>query len=122
MVFFTQPLPIWQVFEQDVVPAREKAADMVPAPGGQRMCSNSVFSTFDDTTDAQTLPAFSCPDCLSTDRELARHIEYFKAENKILRARIPGQVHSKPAERKQLFGQLQSSYMLPQFQFCTFGD
>jgi len=38
----------------------------------------------------------------STDRELARYIEYLKAENKILRARIPGQVHTKPAERKQL--------------------
>ena len=38
----------------------------------------------------------------STDRALARYIEYLKAENKILRARIPGQVHTKPAERKQL--------------------
>ncbi|MGB4737609.1 MAG: hypothetical protein WBH50_05435, partial [Fuerstiella sp.] len=38
----------------------------------------------------------------STDRELARYVEYLKAENKILRARIPGQVHTKPAERKQL--------------------
>lgn len=38
----------------------------------------------------------------STDRELARYIEYLKEENKILRARIPGQVHTKPAERKRL--------------------
>lgn len=38
----------------------------------------------------------------STDRELARYIEYLKAENKILRARIPRQVHTKPAERKRL--------------------
>lgn len=35
----------------------------------------------------------------SSDRELARYIEYLKEENKILRARIPGQVHTKPAER-----------------------
>ena len=38
----------------------------------------------------------------SSDRELARYIEYLKAENKILRARIPRQVHTKPAERKRL--------------------
>ena len=38
----------------------------------------------------------------STDRELARYIEYLKEENKILRARIPGQVHTKPEERKRL--------------------
>lgn len=38
----------------------------------------------------------------STDRELARYIEYLKEENKILRARIPGQIHTKPDERKRL--------------------
>ena len=38
----------------------------------------------------------------STDRELARYIEYLKEENKILRAPIPGQVHTKPEERKRL--------------------
>jgi len=29
----------------------------------------------------------------ATDRELAKYVEYLKAENKILRARIPGQIH-----------------------------
>ncbi|APZ93370.1 integrase core domain-containing protein [Fuerstiella marisgermanici] len=38
----------------------------------------------------------------ASDRELARYIEYLKEENKILRARIPGQVHTKPEERKRL--------------------
>jgi putative transposase len=38
----------------------------------------------------------------ATDRELARYVEYLKEENKILRARIPGQVHTKPEERKRL--------------------
>ncbi len=37
-----------------------------------------------------------------TDRELARYVEFLKEENKILRARIPGQVHTKPHERERL--------------------
>jgi putative transposase len=38
----------------------------------------------------------------ATNRELARYIRYLKEENKILRARIPGQIHTKPAERERL--------------------
>ena len=38
----------------------------------------------------------------ATDRELAKYVEYLKEENKILRARIPGQIHTKPEERKRL--------------------
>jgi len=38
----------------------------------------------------------------ATDSELAKYVEYLKEENKILRARIPGQVHTKPAERERL--------------------
>ena len=34
--------------------------------------------------------------------ELAKYVEYLKEENKILRARIPGQIHTKPAERERL--------------------
>ena len=37
-----------------------------------------------------------------TDRELAKYFEFLKEENKILRARIPGQVHTKPDERRRL--------------------
>jgi putative transposase len=37
-----------------------------------------------------------------TDRELAKYVEFLKVENKILRARIPGQVHTKPDERRRL--------------------
>ena len=36
------------------------------------------------------------------DRELAKYVEFLKEENKILRARIPGQVHTKPDERRRL--------------------
>ncbi len=38
----------------------------------------------------------------ATDKELARYVQFLKEENKILRARIPGQVHTKPEERERL--------------------
>lgn len=38
----------------------------------------------------------------ATDRELARYVEYLKEENKILRARIPGQIHTRDHERERL--------------------
>ena len=37
-----------------------------------------------------------------TDRELAKYVEFLIEENKILRAWIPGQVHTKPDERRRL--------------------
>lgn len=37
-----------------------------------------------------------------TDRQLARYVEFLKEENKILRTRIKGQVHTKPDERRRL--------------------
>lgn len=30
----------------------------------------------------------------ATDRELAKYVEFLKQENKILRSRIPGQIHT----------------------------
>ena len=38
----------------------------------------------------------------ATSNELAKYIEFLKAENQILRARIPGQIHTKPGERSRL--------------------
>lgn len=38
----------------------------------------------------------------ATNNELAKYVEYLKEENKILRARIPGQIHTKPEERQRL--------------------
>ena len=38
----------------------------------------------------------------ATDRELAKYVQFLKEENKILRARVPGQVHTRPAERERL--------------------
>ena len=38
----------------------------------------------------------------ASDSEMARYIEFLKEENKILRARVPGQIHTKPDERSRL--------------------
>ena len=38
----------------------------------------------------------------ASSNELAKYVEFLKEENKILRARIPGQVHTKPDERSRL--------------------
>ena len=37
-----------------------------------------------------------------TDRELAKYVQFLKEENKILRARIPGEIHAKSDERQRL--------------------
>ncbi|MDA7503894.1 hypothetical protein OAF74_02385 [bacterium] len=38
----------------------------------------------------------------STNNELAKYVQYLKAENKILRARLPKQVHTRRNERELL--------------------
>jgi putative transposase len=38
----------------------------------------------------------------ASDRELAKYVEFLKEENKILRGRIKGQIHTKPEERERL--------------------
>ena len=38
----------------------------------------------------------------ATNNELAKYVEYLKEENKILRARIPGQIHTRTGERERL--------------------
>ena len=38
----------------------------------------------------------------ASDKELAKYVQYLKEENKILRARIPGQIHTRPTERERL--------------------
>ena len=38
----------------------------------------------------------------ASNNELAKYVEFLKEENKILRARVPGQIHTKPDERSRL--------------------
>ncbi|MBI1346272.1 DDE-type integrase/transposase/recombinase [bacterium] len=37
-----------------------------------------------------------------TDRELAKHVQFLKEENKILRKRVKGEIHTRPEERQRL--------------------
>lgn len=37
-----------------------------------------------------------------TDRELAKYVQFLKEENKILRNRVKGEIHTKPEERQRL--------------------
>ncbi len=37
-----------------------------------------------------------------TDRELAKYVQFLKEENKILRSRVPGEIHTRPDERQRL--------------------
>ncbi len=37
----------------------------------------------------------------ATDRELARYVQFLKAENEILRARLPKRIVTTPAERRR---------------------
>ena len=38
----------------------------------------------------------------ATNNELTRYVEFLKEENKILRARVPGQIHTRTDERSRL--------------------
>lgn len=38
----------------------------------------------------------------ATDRELAKYVQFLKEENKILRSRLGGEVHTRPEERQRL--------------------
>ena len=38
----------------------------------------------------------------ATDKELAKYVQFLKEENKILRSRVDGQIHTKPEERERL--------------------
>jgi putative transposase len=38
----------------------------------------------------------------ASNNELAKYVEFLKEENKILRARVPGQIHTRPDERSRL--------------------
>ena len=38
----------------------------------------------------------------ATDRKMAKYVQFLKEENKILRSRVKGQVHTKPEELERL--------------------
>jgi putative transposase len=38
----------------------------------------------------------------ATDRELARHVQFYKVENQLLRSKVPGRITVTPEERRRL--------------------
>ncbi len=45
----------------------------------------------------------------ASDRALAKHFRYLKEENRILRDRTPGQIHTRPHERARLLNSVVAS-------------
>jgi putative transposase len=66
-------------------------------------CVISFHTTHSDDT---RMPAIFHPllalIASAADRQLARYVEFLKADNKILRTRVKGQAHTKPDERRRL--------------------
>jgi len=60
------------------------------------------FHTYDHTKMSRIFHPLLALIASATDKELAKYVEYLKEENRILRARIPGQVHTRPDERERL--------------------
>jgi putative transposase len=66
-------------------------------------CANRRHTTtYDHTAMPQIFHPLLALIVSATDRELAKYVEYLKQENKILRARIGGEIHTKPEERERL--------------------
>ena len=57
---------------------------------------------YDNTMTAKIFHPLLAMIASATNNELAKYVEYLKEENKILRARVPGQIHTKPSERERL--------------------
>ena len=79
------------------------------------MCNPIQFHNIRRYTNEQDFPPIALALIASaTDKALAEYVEYLKHENKILRKRLPKQVHTKQEERQTLskFGKVigQSRY------------
>jgi putative transposase len=62
----------------------------------------SKISTYDNTRMSRIYHPLLALIASATDRELAKYVEYLKHENKVLRARLPKQVHTTWEERQTL--------------------
>jgi putative transposase len=60
------------------------------------------MTTYDDTPMTKIFHPLLALIASATDKELAKYVEYLKYENKLLRARLPKQVHTTHEERSTL--------------------
>lgn len=70
--------------------------------GYNECVTRSIIGTYDNSKMPDIFHPLLALIASATDKELARYVEFLKEENKILRTRIKGQVHTKPEERKRL--------------------
>jgi putative transposase len=76
---------------------------LLERPAGYNECvTPSTITTYEDTPMSKIFHPLLALIASATDKELAKYVEYLKHENKILRARIPGQIHTTVEERKTL--------------------
>ena len=64
--------------------------------------TRSIITTTDDTPISKIFHPLLALIASATDNELAKYVEYLKHENKILRARLPKQIHTTYEERQTL--------------------
>lgn len=64
--------------------------------------TRSTIRTQDNTAVARFFHPLLTLIASSTDRELAKYVQFLKEENKILRKRIKGEIHTRPEERQRL--------------------
>ncbi len=57
---------------------------------------------YDNTTTATSFHPLLSMIASTTNNDPANYVKYVKEENEILRARIPGQIHTRPVERARL--------------------
>ncbi len=75
----------------------------IVGPAGYNECvTPSNITTSDDTPMSKIFHPLLALIASATDRELAKYVEYLKHENKLLRARLPKQVHTSHEERQTL--------------------
>ena len=73
-----------------------------PIVGYNECVTRFIIGTYDNSKMPDIFHPLLALIASATDKELARYVEFLKEENKILRTRIKGQVHTKPEERKRL--------------------
>ena len=75
----------------------------IGGPVGYNECvTASNITTSDNTPMTKIFHPLLALIASASDKALAKYVEYLKHENKILRARLPKQVHTTTEERKTL--------------------
>jgi len=86
----------------DTVSLSKSLIETVASAGSNECVTLPRLTTCDDTPMAQIFHPLLALIASATDSQLAKYVEYLKHENKILRSRLPKQIHTTPDERATL--------------------